>query len=158
MDHYPTFYPRQAMRGNGFIAPANRATIALFNNSTAGVFLVVRKVTAYDTTGAAAFALFNTRTRLTGTAGTVEPVVADGPILPGLIDQSDQASASSGSFLASVAASTTYDWPNDYPLAIVPPNYSVAFQSSANAHTIVVSYYWEALYADQLAPYYKPPT
>lgn len=151
---YRLFRPRQAMRGRSTTGtPTNRATVALYNNSTGRSTLAVRDITisgpASDTIN-----IQFVQTQIAITAGQQAALVANEAIVPGLLAWVDTATVYSGDYVAALTAQGAFWWQHDYPFAVVQPGFSLVFQDTTAAHAIQVSLIWEAIEIDQLDYFY----
>lgn len=149
MGRYSDFWPLQGMKGAGTGTGANFPTVALFNNSTGANYLVVRENFTIATT---AFVLQGgyVQGRLSGTNFPAQPLVPTEKLQAGLVDFSNQAAA-----LAEISLYGNSAWFHDFPLAIIPPGWSWAWQSASAGDTIKVSFQWEAVDAQQIRPLFE---
>lgn len=152
MSRYSNFWARYAHRGVGSSAGVNVNTVALFNGDTR-YFLVVRDWAAANLTASGSIITFSTRTRLTGTAGTIAPMFSSSPILAGAIDQSSQAGAGTGDYQYIYATGASAQWNHDFPFAVIEPNYSLAWAATGSGQTILASVIYEAVPAEQIDDY-----
>ena len=151
---YRLFRPRQAMRGRSTTGtPVNRATVALYNNTTGRSTLAVRDVTISGT-ASDTISIQYAQTQIATTAGQQAALVANEAITPGLMAWVDTATVYSGDYIAALTAQGAFWWQHDFPFGVVQPGYSLVFQDTTAAHALSVSLIWEAIEIDQLDYFY----
>lgn len=147
---YVDFRPRQAARGGvALTVPTNFGTIGLFNNSNQYA-LVLRYYSWSSNTASAEYGLGQTQSRLTGTPGTVNPMVTTESTPPGLVDFSDQANALTTDIngLTQTALITQYNI--ELPLGVILPGWSIYLTAAAKAKAVVGGFLWEWCDPDEL--------
>ena len=143
---------RRAQRGQGFVTSVNHGTVSLFNDDTAKTVLVVRDAQWGSSVATSYRRTFYSKTRLSGGSGVVQPLVPEQGGLFGQIDQSDQVSQNNPDYHVQSPTQTEWQWLHDFPIAVVLPGWSFCVQDDASASTIVVSFLWECIGADELEP------
>jgi hypothetical protein len=146
---YKWFRPRQAAWGFAQIsAPTNFGTVSLYNNSGGAQYLVLRDWRAIN--------ISNNRVSMfyaVGAQGSSfmsgQSFMPDQPQLPGVCYDLDAGSATSTAFKFDQNVQQAW-WPHDFPLAILPPGWSICFQNQSNATFMGGSFMWEAIFADEL--------
>lgn len=139
------FYPRRASRGA--IATASEASYCatLFNNSSGPQLLVVRFVCA-DPNQAEPTYLGYVQGQQGAPGGIVTPMVPDMPAQPGILTSWAAPSVTWVDHCLVFNTSMAY-WPHEWPIAILPPNWSLAVYSQANQSTIYLV--WDWVYAHE---------
>jgi hypothetical protein len=147
---YKWFRPRQAARGFADTnAGSNFPTYYLFNNSTAAQYLVVRAISGQFGNGLAlAYVQGNPGVAL----GTITPLIPGTAALPGLLTFLDAAAAITpdGGGPSYQTATQGTSWNHEFPIAILPPNWSLAIADLGGSQPRAVSVFWEAIFADEL--------
>ncbi len=142
---YKLFRPRQAAFGS-FLSgtPTNKQSTSLFNNSTGEFYLAVRDLTIPLLNGSAAFISVQ-QGSIGSHSGVEQPIVASAAALPGQVFSSDTATSFNSAWLYGNGA-----WAHDYPIAILPPGWSLMVQCRIGAQAMAVGFIWEAIYPDEL--------
>jgi hypothetical protein len=143
--------PLRAARGaNPTFTPANFGAVALFNNSTGAHILRVWLISG-SSGGSATIDLNYSRTRLTNqNAGIISPLVPMQQAPPGMLDTDDLAVAPTPDFYAGIPFEPMIGQGNPYPIAFLPPGWSLVCTAEIAGHQIALSFLWDYIYAEQL--------
>jgi hypothetical protein len=151
---YKWFRPRQAARGylldtSGISHP----TGGLYNNSTGAHVLIVRELISTalpSVTGNVGWAYVQGMPGTVG--GTVTPLIPMQGALPGQLWSADLAFYYTPDFLPpAVAGSGNFSyWGHEFPLAVLPPGWSIALAGALASGDVVLSVMWEAIYPEEL--------
>lgn len=146
---YKGFRPRQAMRGFGrFTSSVHRAALILTNNSRGSQYLVVRQVLVpyyNDSVGLSHF-----QGAIAGTsAGSVAPIMAGEAALPGLVSTIDAATVYTPDSEFAPSGDQVTLAPT-MPVSILPPNWNLIVQNVVATGNLLVMFFWEAVFADEL--------
>jgi len=147
---YKWFRPNQAARGFASVSATNKATVSLFNNSKGRNFLVVRDVRPWIADASLDLAVSYNNGQVGTSAGTAQPLVPSMPAPAGQVFAIDTATAYNEDYSLISAAWLPGIWPHDFPFAVLEPGWSLVIQSTNNGLTLLCSFVWEAIEADQL--------
>lgn len=133
---------------DAFTAAAGQLShLSVFNNATQGEHLYI---VAFDVTLGANNGI-NIETGggsfgQTPSATAAAPLLANGPLLPGIMGHF-QSAACVGSHIGGTGRADILNatWRHDFPCAIIPPNYSFILETQAAAVTIVGGIWWQVL-------------
>lgn len=144
---YRGFRPRQGA-SSGFIAtaPVQNANHGLYNNSP-NKYLVVRRVVCICVS--APVAVFEHLLR-GAVSGIVTPIVAGEALIDGQHTYSDAGSPGTGNFLFTAPTQTGPSWNQDFPMAVLPPGWSLRVVDPTVAEAMSVSFFWEAVFPREL--------
>lgn len=147
---YEWFRPREASRGSVALASSvNFATCLLTNASTGPKYLIVRNFRI--SSGAAnTVRVGNSKAFAASATGVAVPMVPDTAPLDGVMGSLDAATQLVADYRVIIPAGNDQFWPNDWPVAILPPGWSLVFQVNVAAQALTLSCVWEAIDADQL--------
>jgi hypothetical protein len=146
---YKWFRPRQAWYGRAQAnGPTNYGTVSLFNDTLGSELIVLRHV-AFLNMGNVRIAMFHQPGAQGTFASNGLPLVPGTAKRAGGIYTSDQATNQSTGLYFDCNTNQV-EWRHDFPIAIVPPQYSVSFQCQTAATTTTVTFMWEAILEDEL--------
>ena len=141
------YYPRQIMGGFGLSAGVSGNYVAVYNNDKTGNYLWIIAATVGGTNNTdVVFENIpfnpNGTTVSSGNIGSF-PVVTDAPLLSGQM-QIFESPVCLGSHVgyASNVTAVPYQWPHDWPMAIVAPGSAFGFQCLAPFSAITVGLWW----------------
>lgn len=153
---YKWFRPRQAAAGSATDTSTggDEVAISLFNNSTGPYFLVVRSIDMQSSASPAQVVLINAPGQIGNQDFTVStiPILMDQAQPPGLIIITrayDFVGAQFGYQFNGVSNEHMW-WQYDFPVAVIPPNWSLVALDQTGATTLRVSFMYEFLFADEL--------
>jgi hypothetical protein len=136
---------------NGAVS-GSYSQVYLYNNAQQGYLLVVR---AYSVGPAAALPvnLGYLNERIGNVAGVkIQPVLPDRGLLAGQLTY-DNGSLLSGDYV-DYQGSSARALSADYPIAVIPPGWSLFFVTQVVSQTLAVSVLWETLTPDQFTEQY----
>ena len=153
---YKWFRPRQAARGGvptTTASSAHFATIGLFNSSTGPTVLVVRDWSAWLPSSTIVVLTGYNQGRLSGTNYPASRLFPGDPSPAGLLDYSNQAGKLAGDYTLEASLNWIM-WTHDFPIAVVPPGWTLFFQHQSAANPLAVSLLWEEVSIDELEYFY----
>jgi hypothetical protein len=144
-------WARRGHRGRGTTTASGSAfnVISLYNNSTGNELIVVRNVVT-DALHGVIFGVMHSYGATGSNTGTVTRIMAGEPVRAGQIYVTNVPNTNVPDFYPAMNAGQVNEWP-DWPVSILPPNWSLWALNQVISTQLSVSFLWEVVTASELA-------